>query len=982
MQNAKWIPHRSFCCLHSTTPGDRTMTYRKLARPASLLTLLLGALMSALPAAVSAASTPALKSAVSRRLHAGVAYDIPLPQSGAGGIECRQLTNGMTVVINFDQAIIAGNAAVSAGTATVASATPSGSALVVNLTNVADAQSITLALSNVTAASGGTPAAASVFFRVLAGDVNGSGIVTASDVAILKFNSGLKVDGATFRSDLNSSGAITAADVALCKFSAGKSVAGGPSLNTPPTISAIGPQSTTTGTPTGAIGFTAADAESDPATLDVKATSDNQALLPDANIALGGAAANRTVTLTPVAGQTGTANVTITVHDGIVGVTRTFALTVTNPVVGGTGTLFVATMRPQSGAVTSGSGSAVLQLSSDGTYATLRFNYSNLTSPKVAEHIHGPGDANSNAGILFDIDTTAPAADGSYKWVFAPSGNLTVADQVNAIRSGLTYINIHSSLYPSGEIRGQFIATSGSQTFTPPPPPPTLPGGNPSQQDAVRFLRQASYGATPADIAYLTANGYDAWLNTQFNTPQTSMFQVLTNWQNQGQAIYKDQMWSSWWYLANKAPDQLRQRVTFALNELFVVSINSSDLDSKLFGMARYYDTLGGDAFGNYRQCLVDMTLNPCMGLFLNMLGNRKANPATGTNPNENYAREVMQLFGVGLNQLQPDGTLKLDQNGLPMATYDQKVVTEMARVLTGWDYHQTGTPSDYPTPNVNDPMTFIPSRHDTGSKTIINGVGIPANLDGNVELQQAIDAIFNHPNVGPFVSRQLIQKLVTSNPSPAYVYRVAQVFNNNGQGVRGDMKAVVRAVLTDYEARSSTMLSQQGFGKLNEPMLRTTQVMRAFGAHSTGAQQMWYCDITDEWLAQSAMHAPSVFNFYMPNYIQPGQLAQAGLVAPEFQITTETTTMTVANWLRNGIYGGFKYGDIKLDLSGIQGLAGNPSALVDQVALLLCAGNLNPQVRTIIINQVTAWNAGDPYGRAALAVHLVSVSPDAAVQK
>jgi uncharacterized protein (DUF1800 family) len=643
-------------------------------------------------------------------------------------------------------------------------------------------------------------------------------------------------------------------------------------------------------------------------------------------------------------------------------------------------------MRPEASvaSASSGSGSAVLQLSADQTYALLRFNYSNLTSPKVAEHIHGPSDANSTAGILFDIDTTPQQPDGSYKWVFAPSGNLSVADQVNAIKQGLTYINIHSSQFPAGEIRGQFIAAQGSQTFVPPPAPPGLPGGLPSQTDAARFLRQGSYGPTINDINYVTANGYDAWITDQFNNkPTSSMYQTLLSWQNQGQAIYKDQMWSSWWYLANTSPDQLRQRMAFTLDELFVVSINSSDLDSKLFAMATYYDTLSKDAFGNYRQILNDMTLNPAMGLFLTMMGNRKANPAAGTLPNENYAREIMQLFSIGVNQLQPDGTLKLDTNGLPQATYVQADVMGLARVFTGWNWHQDGAISEYPIPNGDLPMTLIPSWHETGTKTFL-GQTIPAGQDGNVDLQQALDVIFNHPNVGPFVSRQIIQKLVTSNPSPGYVYRVAQKFNNNGSGVRGDMQAVIRAVLTDYEARSSTMLTEQGYGKLNEPMLRTTQVMRAFNAYSSGAQHMWYCDITDNELAESAMHAPSVFNFYMPGFIQPGQLAQAGLVAPEFQITTETTTMTVQNWLRNGIYGGFKWGDIKCDFnaSGLMGLAGNPSALVDRIALLLCAGNINPTVRNIIITQVTNWPASDSFGRCCLAVHLVSVSPDAAVQK
>ena len=974
------------------------MTYQKLPLLLSrtCLTILLALFVStqtfaaprtAAKSAVSAAlaNPPQLVRAVSRKLHAAANYDIPLPQTGAGGIECRQLNSGLTLVLTFDQAINGGNAVVSAGAAQV-SGTPvaSGSTLTIQLINVTNAQALSVAVSNVTPAAGGSAGSAVVNFRVLEGDVNGSGAVSAADIALVKFNTGKSADGSNFRTDVNFNGAISAADIAIVKFRTGMNVVGGASQNTAPSIATIAGQSTPLNTATAPIPITLGDAESDPATLDIKATSDNQTLLPASGIALGGSGSNRTITLTPAAGQLGSANVTLAVCDGLLTTFQSFALTVTPPSVGGggTATLFTAVLSPEVGVTSSGSGSAILQLSADQTYATLHFSYANLTSPKVSEHIHGPADPGTNAGILFDIDTTGPQPDGSYKWTLVQSGNTTVAQQIAAIQGGRVYLNIHSAQYPNGELRGQFAPTSGSQTFTPPPAPPALPGGNPSQTDAARFLRQATYGPTNADIAFVQQNGYDAWLNNQFNTPQSSMYQLITTWQNQGQSIYKDQLWSSWWAQTCLSPDQLRQRVNFALNELFVVSMNSSDLDSKLFGMAHYYDTLGKDAFGNYRDVLLDMTLDPCMGLYLTMRGNVKANPAAGTLPNENYAREIMQLFSVGLNMLQPDGTLKLDANGLPIATYSQADVQGMARVFTGWDYHQSGAITEYPTPNVIDQMTLIPARHETGAKSILNGVNIPANQDGNVDLQQAIDTLFNHPNIGPFVSRQLIQKLVCSNPSPAYVYRVAQVFANNGSGVRGDMKAVIRAVLKDYEARSSTMLSQQGFGKLNEPMLRVAAVMRSFNAYSSGPQHMWYCDITDADLGQSAMYAVSVFNFYMPGYIQPGPLAQAGLVAPEFQFTNETTSMTVQNFLRNGINGGFKFGDIKLNLANEQALSGDPAALVDHVALLLCGGQINPTARQIIINQVAGVSSSDTFGRATLAVHLVSVSPDAAVQK
>ena len=960
------------------------MTYRKLAL-LLLQACLTIVLTTGLTDSARAATAPQMTRAVSRRLHGAVSYDIPLPQSGASGIECRQLgTQGVTLVLTFDQPISGGSAAVTAGVATVAAPpTASGSTLTIVLSGVSNAQALTVSVTNVTPTAGGAVGSATVNFRVLEGDVNASGAVSSADVAVVKFNAGRPLDGANFRSDLNNNGAITSGDVVIAKFRAGTTVPGGMAANTPPTVAAIANQTTTTGTATGPIPVTIGDAESDPATLDFKVMSDNSTLLPATGIALGGSGANRTITLTPAAGQTGTANLTVVVNDGLAAVNTTFSLTVSNPVVGGgSPTLFTAVMAPEAGVTSSGSGSAILQLSADQSYATLHFTYSNLTSPKVSEHIHGPADPGVSASIIFDIDTVTPQADGSYKWVFAQSGNTTVAQQIAAIQGGRVYINIHSAQYPNGELRGQFAAAQGSQTFTPPPAPPALPGGLPSQTDAARFLRQASYGPTTADIAYVQQNGYDAWLNNQFNTPQTSMNALLTSWQNQGQSIYKDQLWSSWWAMTCISPDQLRQRVNFALSELFVVSMNSSDLDSKLFPMSHYYDTLGKDAFGNYRDLLVDMTLNPCMGLYLTMRGNTKANPATGTVPNENYAREIMQLFSIGVNKLQPDGTLMLDANGLPIATYVQSDVVGMARVFTGWDYYQSGTLTDYPIPDGINPMTLIPWRHETGTKAILNGVTIPANQDGNTDLQQAIDVLFNHPNIGPFVSRQLIQKLVCSNPSPAYVYRVAQVFANNGSGVRGDMKAVIRAILMDYEARSTTMLTQQGYGKLNEPMLRVAAVMRGFNAYSSGAQHMWYCDITDGDLAQSAMYAVSVFNFYMPGFIQPGPLAQAGLVAPEFQITNETSSMTVQNFLRNGIYGGFKWGDIKLNLANEQALSSDPTGLVDHVALILCAGNINATVRQIIINQVAAWPANDTFGRAALAVHLVSITPDAAVQK
>jgi uncharacterized protein (DUF1800 family) len=387
------------------------------------------------------------------------------------------------------------------------------------------------------------------------------------------------------------------------------------------------------------------------------------------------------------------------------------------------------------------------------------------------------------------------------------------------------------------------------------------------------------------------------------------------------------------------------------------------------------------------------------MGLYLDMRGNRKANLTTGTNPNENYAREILQLFSIGLNKLHPDGTLQLDQFGLPMPTYDQNVVIGFARVFTGWDWHQSGTIITNPPANYIDPMTLIPSRHETAampgqtySKLLLNGATLPPNRTGDQDLKDALDNIFNHPNCGPFLARQLIQRLVTSNPSPGYVYRVARAFDGyrgtdpdgSPSAPRGDLGAVVRAILTDYEARSTTFLNTPGYGKLREPLLRNTAVIRAFNA--TSASGEWRVVQTDASLLQTPLRAPTVFNFYEPDYTNPGYIAAAGLVSPEFQITSETTAITTANFMRDGIYNGWSSSvtnrDIKINPTAEQALAGNPTALVERVNQLLMAGQMPAQMKTIIVNQVNTVAASDTLQRARVAIHLTATSPQFCTQR
>jgi uncharacterized protein (DUF1800 family) len=653
-------------------------------------------------------------------------------------------------------------------------------------------------------------------------------------------------------------------------------------------------------------------------------------------------------------------------------------------------TLFIATMTPQGTASSLGNGSASLLLAADGMSAVLRFSYSNLSTPVTGAHIHGPAGPGASGGILFDIDAATPAADGSYLWTFVPVGTVSVAQIVDAIRSGLTYINIHTSSYPSGEIRGQFLLAGGALVFTPPPAPPQLPPGPPTARDAARFLTQATYGpASLSEISALQAQSFDGWLNQQFALPVTSHLAYLDAAQAAGEDISSNQVMESTWKQAVQGNDQLRQRVALALSEILVVSDANSDVGNAPYGLASYMDLLERDAFGNYRQLLEDVTLSPTMGVYLNMLGNDKEDPSIGQNPNENYAREILQLFSVGLNQVFPDGTLQLNGNGLPIPTYNQQSVKGFARVFTGWSFGgaDTADPDLFydPPENWRIPMAVWPDHHSDGAKQLLNGVSTPAAATPQQDLKAALDNIFNHPNVGPFLARLLIQRLVTSNPSPGYVYRVASAFNDNGQGVRGDMKAVVRAILLDYEARAEAVTGNQGFGHLREPIVRMGNLMRAFNASApSGKLHIWYLEDPTWALGQNPLRSPTVFNFFKPDYSLPGSVAEAGLVSPEFQILTETTAIGNANMWNWMIYYGYDNADevITLDFSPWLSTAANPTQLVDSLNLLLMSNSMSTNMRTILINTLSDPSLADPGDRVRAAVRLIVTSPESMVQR
>ncbi len=541
------------------------------------------------------------------------------------------------------------------------------------------------------------------------------------------------------------------------------------------------------------------------------------------------------------------------------------------PALANPGTLYIASMLSQGGATTNGVGQSTLRLSADETVAYMRYSYSGLTGPITAQHIHVDPYLGNPSAIVFDIDTPATPGDGlitnpsdpnygAYKWTITPVAALTAADIREIIKEGKAYINLHTALYPNGEIRGNYTLAVGSRTFTAPPAAPSWTDDHATDAGAVRFLHQATYGANLADIAALKGMAsYSAWIDDQFTkAASTQLPEVLLRelYDAQGGGQFDESLtYNAWWRNSMTGADQLRQRIAFALSQILVVSA-TGPLDNRADALSYYYDKLNADAFGNFRTILEDVTLAPAMGRYLDMLRNDKPDLSLGRGPNENYAREIMQLFSIGLYRLWPDGTLILNSKDAPIDTYTQREIVGVAHVFTGWDYGYNGNfrTGLGATTDWTRQMRETPARHFTGPKRILDNEVLPglqalggqpldpyathtANqfndpayqaLPGQ-ELDSVHDQLFNHPNVGPFICRQLIQRMVTSHPSRDYLYRVVQAFNNNGSGVRGDMKAVIKAILLDYEARSTTASAKPSYGKQREPVLRYAEAARAF---------------------------------------------------------------------------------------------------------------------------------------------------------
>jgi uncharacterized protein (DUF1800 family) len=502
-------------------------------------------------------------------------------------------------------------------------------------------------------------------------------------------------------------------------------------------------------------------------------------------------------------------------------------------------------------------------------------------------------------------------------------------------------------------------------------------------EQASRFLHQATFGPKRTEIANLQAIGFNAWFNQQVAAPISLTRPML---EAQSGTVTQSDRIELWWQHVVRGPDQLRQRVAFALSEILVCSDDNDALWNEVLGMSEYQDILMRGAFGNYRTLLEHVTKSPQMGQFLSMLQNRKADPVLNIRPDENYARECMQLFTIGLNELNIDGTLRLSPQGQPIPTFDQADVETYARVYTGWTFDGSLEFWSFFDDNYL-PMVPFQDYHDTGSKTLINGVVLPPNLPAEQDLDGALDSLFNHPNVGPFLARQLIQRLVTSNPSPDYIRRVALKFNNDGTGVRGNLLAVVKAILLDDEARFGHVNDPQYFGKLREPIVRLANLWRAFDAESVnGPYGFSWCGLV---FGQAPLRSPSVFNFFSPNYRPSGELALANKVAPEFQITTHPFITRTTNQLL--IYSLWSWQGASwlgpdspgIDISSLTPLAPTPALLVDELDLILMSGNMSTPMRTELIDLVQDTYAGHGGAdRVTEAIFAIIASPEGAVQK
>ncbi|MCU0796328.1 MAG: DUF1800 family protein [Akkermansiaceae bacterium] len=613
--------------------------------------------------------------------------------------------------------------------------------------------------------------------------------------------------------------------------------------------------------------------------------------------------------------------------------------------------LLVAYLSPRPGVSSLGSGLSAIRLAGDHSSAIVTVSFTNLSSVASSAHIETSGGA-----TMLSIP---PFRYNGQPWPIRASASFTKDQQVlDALLSGALQFNVYSETATSGEIAGLFQGVTGSTVFQAPPAPEpvTTVTGDALDREIVRFLTQASFGARMEDIISLRSRvishggdhmaAFEEWIDEQIaltppsHVAMTAAANALEKSVSPTATLDQTGRQVAWWTIAMNAPDQLRQRMTYALSQIFVISDEEPTLERMGVAVASYYDMLQGHAFGNYRELLEGVTLDPNMGQYLSHLRNQKAQVSGGvtlSSPDENYAREIMQLFSIGLVGLHPDGTLILGADGLPVPTYDQEDITEIARVFTGWSFSKrsNGTSSTETIDNTNfflgssfeehairwsHPMKLFPAYHDEGAKNFL-GFSLPARAGGGVQdLEETLDFLASHPNTAPFISKQLIQRFTSANPSAGYVHRVASAFEQ----ADGDFAAVLKAILLDPEARNPVLAnSGVGSGKVKEPLIRHASLLRAIGARSAipialfenfgypptetakfpaGARMVRFQNTTSG-LVQKPVGPPTVFNWYRPDYAPAGALAENGFASPEFQIVNETTIVRAINYHYSPIY-------------------------------------------------------------------------------
>ncbi len=702
--------------------------------------------------------------------------------------------------------------------------------------------------------------------------------------------------------------------------------------------------------------------------------------------------------------------------------------------------VFLGIFSPQDNAQTSATGVLSLILQGDNNQAKLSYTFSDLTTIQTDQHIHlAPAGS-----MIKDIEFTGPQTN--YLWDLAPGGIFTTEQQMlDTLFEGKFFVNIHTANYQQGEISAAITYDANVE-----PPVDSPLSEEDVDRDIVRFLNQATFGATPADYSVLrsqiSADGvnrmqvYSAWLEQQFATPQTH-YLALTDETIPlfGEETERNLRRDNFWPIAVYGNDQLRQRMAFALSEILVVGDANSPLKTAHRGLTHYWDQLASNAFGTYRQTIEDVTLHPVMGVWLSHLRNQKTDLELGYYPDENYAREIMQLFTFGLVHRQKNGAIKLGSDNLPIPTYDNQVIKEMAKVFTGLGFSYKNSDSDKVENNyfflgnaTNDyqyrwtePMKFFTAHHEFGEKTLFsdkdNLITVPDSSEQSVqaaqqELDFVLDALVAHSTTAPFISRQLIQRFVTSNPSADYIERVANAFGNTG-----DLKAVIRAILLDKEARNPNISNSQTFGKVKEPLLHMTGIMRLLKAHSdiplAGGNNGLDLAVADQYandatllrvdslnIGQYAQGSLSVFNFFLPDFSPTGNISAQSLVAPELQLLTETQLFLTLNtyhklltrgFLRNTAVKHSNFTEEQLKVELTPSILTNiwtttegdeqvkATAVVDYLDFYLTSGQLktsdNQNSRQTLINTLTESDDSERYN---IAVYGVAALPEFQLQR